>query len=370
MGLFTPAWQSRNEKRARAFTEKAQDYLTLKEIAGSAPLPKVRSCALRKIDNPRALLPFLETETDDSVRRELWERLHNSSRLLSLIKDRTAEDAVKKQALSLIDDENMLLQLIRESKDKTVRQLASGRIVSRQALLTAAKTEISAAARLSEAEDIIGVLTETENPEIADSLLSKAEDPAAYPILALKARQPKIRRFATERLSDPEEIRSVLLHTRKNDVAEILLPKVSDEAFYLTLAKEADYERVRVQAASYLSDETAIAKLILDDPRRFSSLLNKIRSPEVLQQIEDAATDPNLLGSLFRLQGVYRCRVCGKKSPVSSCLCRFCGAENHDYRHKSDIREYRDYATGTRWDECARCGKRINMKSVYDEYLE
>ena len=63
------------------------------------------------------------------------------------------------------------------------------------------------------------------------------------------------------------------------------------------------------------------------------------------------------------------CKECGTymvqaESDHLGCVCPDCGTENHDFHHKSDLREYRDYEVGHTWDECSRCGEKINVKFV------
>jgi len=318
MSLFAPAWQGKNENRALAFVQKEQDFLTLCEIAEKAPLPQVRSCAIAKIDRIGALIHLSMTEKDASVRQELCERLHDQPEVAGMILDPMASEHTKRQALTLIDDEKLLLEVIQESKSSAIREAAVEKLHSRSALLQAAFFEKSAAFRLTDQTDIASVLMKTQDLKTAKQLLAK----------------------------------------------------ITDVRQLLCIARNAVNSQIWMMAASHITDEQEAAKLLADMPIRFLPLLERISSPEILERLEQNTSDEVLLDRILLKQGVYLCRQCRKKSPVTSCICQSCGAENHDYIHKSDIHEYRDYAVGSRWDECSRCGKRINTQTVYDEYLE
>ncbi|MBQ4254318.1 MAG: hypothetical protein II712_05745, partial [Erysipelotrichaceae bacterium] len=97
------------------------------------------------------------------------------------------------------------------------------------------------------------------------------------------------------------------------------------------------------------------------------SLLNFVEDRQALERIAEEATGANLRAKAVKKLGGYICTACGKLNPADeklTCNCRYCGAENHDYVHVNNVREYRDYEVGTTYDECTRCGKRINVRSV------
>lgn len=370
MSLFAPAWQGKNEKRALAFVQKEQDFLTLCEIAEKAPLPQVRSFAVSRIKDLDRLLRLYRLEKDPAVSQELKNRLHNQSGLVSLILDAVKSEDIKREALVHIDDEELIIQIVSFSKDTTIAELAAQKLRSRPALVKAAKINVSAAERLTEISDIFSALVETNNNDAAKVLMEKISNPHMFFMLAQKARLAGVRRCSAEQVSNDKEMMTLLLHTHDSDVASVLLPGLEDQDRLIVLAGQAEYEPVQVAAASRISDEKVVGKLIIDNPCRFMPLLEKIENGDTLQWIEQNTCNESLLAKIHSRQGVYICTNCGGKSPSDSCVCQLCGAENHDLKPKSNIREYRDYATGTEWDECTRCGKKINERSVYHEYLE
>ena len=370
MGLFAPAWQGKNEKRALASVQNVQDLLTLCEIAEKAPLPQVRSFAISRITDYDRLLRLYRLEQDPVVAQELRERLHDQRGLVSLILNAVEKETTKREALIHIDDEELLLQIVSFSKDKTVAELAAQKLRSRPALMKAAKINVSAAERLTEISDIFSALVETNNNDAANVLMEKISNSHMFFKLAQKARLAGVRRYSAERVSDDAEVMTLLLHTHDSGVASVLLPRIEDSERLLALAGEAEYGSVSLAAASRITDEATLGKLIIENPRNFVPLLEKIESGDTLQWIEQNSDDARLLEIIYKKHGVYICTRCGGKCSSDSCICPFCGAENHDYKPKSNIREYRDYATGTEWDECTRCGKKINERSVYHEYLE
>ena len=125
---------------------------------------------------------------------------------------------------------------------------------------------------------------------------------------------------------------------------------------------EIPLEITRDQAGNVVCEDSSLA-----DHYDTDKLMNLIQDREVLEKIAEEASGLKLRSQAVRKLGGYICTSCGKLNPPEeqlSCSCRFCGAESHDYVHVNNVVEYRDYEVGDTYDECTRCHKKINYRSI------
>lgn len=164
MGLFTPAWMkndSKSEPKALAAVEKMMKQADLIRVAEEAPNWNVRKAAMKKVTDPAALVRI--AVNDASLNRDAVERLTDGAALqyvvdnadLSAIRVLAAsrlpdhargqqiildaalndkEEAVRIQAVELLDDQSMLAQVAihKGSKPQVVTRALSRITESRQ----------------------------------------------------------------------------------------------------------------------------------------------------------------------------------------------------------------------------------------------
>ena len=75
MGLFKPAWQSNNKEKALHAVEKETDQATLAEITKNAPLVGVRIAAIGKITGRSVLVDIAKNNKDYTLREVLNRRI-------------------------------------------------------------------------------------------------------------------------------------------------------------------------------------------------------------------------------------------------------------------------------------------------------
>ena len=164
MGLFTPAWMkndSKSEPKALAAVEKMTKQADLIRVAEEAPNWKIRKAAMQKVTDPAALariavkdavlnrdaverltdgaaLQYVVDNADLSAIRVLAaSRLPDHARGQGIIFDAALndkEDAVRLQAVELLDDQSMLAQVAihQGSKPQAVTRALSRITESRQ----------------------------------------------------------------------------------------------------------------------------------------------------------------------------------------------------------------------------------------------
>ena len=247
------------------------------------------------------------------------------------------------------------------------------------------------------------------SPWVARKVLASITDPAA--LARVYRRMCREDHVTTQYALKGDLVRTVLTSLKgHDDVLGGILDDPSVDEYYRVLAlreltdlgplpRLAHHDpspRVRLQAAMRLGDETLVASLIpavdpvwthdairlVESPELLTGLvvgdqgapyvsevLTKITSVAVLERIAAQASEASLAEAVAgRLRG-FVCRQCGHDTaerPVRQeiCVCPACGQANHDFVRQSTVIEHRDYESGSRWEECSRCGAQRNYESV------
>lgn len=119
MGLFKPAWMSRNHSKAWDAAEKVSDSAELERIMNEAPSDNARRAALRKITDQSVLARAAKNDESKFVREAARERL------MSIQEDeRVADEIKRKEQIERINDQNELAEIAINSKANRVRLAA------------------------------------------------------------------------------------------------------------------------------------------------------------------------------------------------------------------------------------------------------
>lgn len=305
----------------KAAAQRVIDQATLQKLALSDAYEGVRLSAAQRVQDPETLEKVAMTDQYDSVRLAATQRVQDPAALerLALTNDRAA---VRKAALERVKDEDALAR-VALGPDKELQQAASARL------------------RSPKAKEYVAM--NTDRWVIGENLVDRLKDREALGRIVLGAKDWSTRNHAAERIREPEQAKSLLMAYDDGTIAIKLLKRLSPEDL-LDVAKGAAAQSVRMQAVELVKDDAVL---------------------EALGQ--SGCVEANM--RLAKRRGGFACRGCGrmflpKASETPPCVCPDCGTENHDFHHKSDLREYRDYEVGHTWDECSRCGEKINVKFV------
>jgi hypothetical protein len=116
MGLFTPAWKSKNKKRALRAVGKMTDQEKLGRVAKEAYCREARVPAVEKLADPAVLAYIAKNDSDSSVRLAAVKRVTDPAVLADIAKNDSDSDVCIAAAHKLVEfdlEEDLLTDLIR-----------------------------------------------------------------------------------------------------------------------------------------------------------------------------------------------------------------------------------------------------------------
>jgi hypothetical protein len=237
LDLFRPEWKNADPVvRADAVRELGASAVeTLTEIARTDADSKVRSLALRKLEDPDLLLELAEAQEEEKLRELAFER-----------------------AASLLVE-------VACGEDKEAATAALGHLSRPQSL-----------ARVAQGAALKG---------LRDAALERISDAATLADIAEQAEHTDLRRRAVELLEEPARLLKIALHSLHGEVAQVALDRLEDPKDWLTVAEKGEVKAVRQAAQAKLEklpDEAHPTRLL----ERREMLEELIATVEGLQDSE------------------------------------------------------------------------------------
>jgi hypothetical protein len=127
MGLFTPAWKSKNKEKALRAIEKMTDQKKLAKVAKTAESWEVRKRAVWKITDQSMLVDVAKNDGDSRVRKAAVEELTDQSALADIAKNDKDSD-VRKAAVEKLTDKSALADVAKNGEDWNVAIVAYKRL--------------------------------------------------------------------------------------------------------------------------------------------------------------------------------------------------------------------------------------------------
>jgi hypothetical protein len=145
--------------------------------------------------------------------------------------------------------------------------------------------------------------------------------------------------------------------------------KLSNQSMILDVAINDLDSFVRQRAMEKLTDQSVPVEIALGDKISSEDAILLISDKDALATIAHQAKNTKVKRMAFKKLGGYICTLCGAENwpdngHTISCICSQCKAENHDFIHIDNVIDHRDYESGSRWDECTRCGLTIRNQNL------
>ena len=264
--------------------------------------------------------------------------------------------------VSAVKDDEQLIRIISENKD-------SGEVI------------LTAIQNLSDPTLLVPVVEQTrKRNSSSDQYLRKlitenVKDKQTLVMIANDEQSTETRKQILSRIRDKEFIKKLLLSDENisSEIIRTFVNRFNDQNELAEIFEKTKSGIIRYEVLCKIKDEGVLREAFLKNPSQYTYLtahLKEIGFQKLAQILEDRSAKEAAL----KESGGYICRSCsGENNPADgpvSCICKHCGAENHDWKHISDVTEYRDYAVGRTYDECTRCGERKNYKNVDYGFLE
>ncbi len=411
MGLFGPAWKSKNESKAIAAVktitddkellnvvlncptgawktalDQIRDPAVILQAALQSPAPNIRLAAAGRITDPASVEILANREKDFSTRNALFGRL-NECRVLAVrsMSDRTA---IKQIALT----------------DQSVN------------------VPIEAVNKLTATADIIDVAAHARSDSVRKAAIDKlsGDQNSLYEVVI---NADKVSFYALDRITDPKYLELIALNSPHSGMRLDAVKRIKDQTTLIKIALEDDNFKVRCAAVDLIEDQSTLTKVALKDDELSETVshavariedskvveqallkhpylvyekivLEKIRDQKVLydlvmnersapsekrkaiesindyylivkltEDIKDYDFKNIAIDQKAKLEKNFGlCTKCGKQltdEEINQCRCS-CGAEAHDFEFSEEVTEY---ATDSYWSRdvyqvCRRCGKR------------
>lgn len=218
MGLFTPAWKDKDDRKAMAYIEKCENQKKLARIVQESPDAKYnrRIAALNKLTDQNELYKIA----------------------LECCNIGPGEDII----FSRLSDQKMLADVAWKAKDWRYRSDAVKRLTDQRVLEDLAQKSDSAQVR-------IGAVNKLENQEI----LSK---------IALGEKAEFVRAAAVTRLTAQDALATVALTDQDYKIRYAAVSKITDQEILLKIAKtdmDADIRKVAKEKITDREKKNAIA---------------------------------------------------------------------------------------------------------------
>lgn len=264
--------------------------------------------------------------------------------------------------VSAIKDDQQLIRIIAENKDSGPVILTAIRNLSDPTLLVPVVEQTRK--RNSSSDQYLRAII-TQNVKDKRTLLMIAND----------ERSTETRKQILSRIRDKEFIKKLLLSDENisSEIISTFVNRFKDQNELAEIFEKTKSGIIRYEVLCKIKDEGVLREAFLKNPSQYTYLTKHLKEIgfQELAQILEVFSEKE---AALKETGGYICQSCGGENdpadgPVT-CICKHCGAENHDWKHISNVTEYRDYAVGSTYDECTRCGERKNYKNVDYGFLE
>jgi hypothetical protein len=217
MELFTPAWKSKNEKRALGAIEKMTDPKELERAAKEAKNRKARELAVKKLAIRMLLISLLEVA-------QKYGGGHISGHEGKLIDDGILAEMAKKdsdrdvclKAVEALTDRTLLADVAKNAEDWEVRVAAVKKLTDRAVLAEIAKTDSHWSVRafayeqLGDRQNYWALIAKNDDDwYVRRTAVENLTDQNLLADVAKDDRDYWIRKMAFEKLTDPEALKAV-----------------------------------------------------------------------------------------------------------------------------------------------------------------
>jgi hypothetical protein len=191
MGLFTPAWKSKNEKRALRAVEKMTDQKKLERVAKEAESRSVRATAVRKLTDQTVLADIAKNDSNWDVREAAVEKLTDQTVLADIAKN-DSDGYIRSAAVKKLTDQTVLAHIAKNDSWESVRSAAVKKLTDQTLLADIAKNDSdsyvrkAAVDKLTDQKALADVAKNTSDWEVRKAAVEKLTDPKALKDVAGK----------------------------------------------------------------------------------------------------------------------------------------------------------------------------------------
>jgi len=251
MGLFKPAWQSKNESKALKAVEKETNEEKLIQIAKNASSYEVRKNAILKINDQNVLADIAKGDSLSDWQSAAYKLIdYPIAQSVYLDIALNDNDAFKRKIIveKYINDESVLMSIAKNDNHYIVREAAVSKLTDEAILVDIAQNDedgnvrYSAVTKLYDQSLLVDIFNNDDDPNVCVAALSKIED---YKFVRSHAfcdqeKSPKVRSAALGKCSmEKDLVKSIMgidpAYSVRKKAAEILQLNISSKSnsFYV-----------------------------------------------------------------------------------------------------------------------------------------
>jgi hypothetical protein len=208
MGLFTPAWKSKNEERALRAVRKMTSQKKLAKVVKNSEHLRVPVVAVKKLTNQTLLADIAKSAKDWYVRKAATEKLTDQTLLADIAKNDSHAD-VRNAAVEKLTDQSLLADVAKKDSNEYVRKAAVEKLTDQTVLADIAENEWSSNVRNSAVEKL------TDQTLLADI----AKNASVSDVL---------RKAAVEKLTDQTMLADIAKNNSVSNIRKTAIKKLDD----------------------------------------------------------------------------------------------------------------------------------------------
>jgi len=379
MGLFTPAWNSKDpEKRMKkvkdivkieklqkiaeqakymdvqqaaltrlaleakdgqirkAATEKITDEITLAKVAINDLNSDVRKAAIEKVRHPEILTKVALSEMETLIEAENFyntmpfhmmnqpagTRLLSKNEYLSQIRSRCYSD-VRIVAIKGISDQNILKTLTLNDSNSSVRMAAIEKINDQNILANIAKNSKDSDVRVKAVKKITGqsilvdIAKNDSNKYVRIAAIENVNDQTTLATIAKNDSDYNVRSEAIKKITDKNILTDVAKSSNHKDARIEAVKKLTDQNVLTNIARNDEDEDVGIAAVKKLTGQEALISIVKNNKNKRLCEVAAERLSNIFRETDSANILPETIEIVIKSMSTNRLEISDKLLKVS-----------------------------------------------------
>jgi hypothetical protein len=330
MGLFKPAWQSKNKEKALKAVEKITDQNVLADIAKSNTahediriaavekitdqnvladiakirynfLYKLRNTAAEKLTEPKILVDVIKS-CNESVGLLLLEKI-TDQKLLSIIAENCVNNYVKLEAAKKITDKGFAQEIY---ADVIKNNISYDKKIPGVYKLTEKENQMCILMdKISNQKLLLDISINARNSNMRIEAVKRLTDQELLADVAKSDTDYEIRSMAAEKVTDKKKSQEIYGELVKGDdvswfMHESVIQKLTDQNILADVAINAKYDNIRIKAIKKLKDRSPYQEFLADRLKVIDDSHNEHDSNNLCRDVLNLLNDQKMLTSVVR----------------------------------------------------------------------
>ena len=279
MGLFRPAWKSKNTDKALRAAQKLSEQSEIALAAKNAHSSQVRKAAIERLSDQKILREIAEHDPNFELCCAALNRIDDIQFIIHLAHTHHAYFA-RQAAIKRIDDIPTLLSVIRNERDADVREVAYAQIKDQDILLSLAQQ----AGGLEKLQ----ICNCMDDAALRASCLKELAFPNKIDKLT-KNKCNRILKGIIARTTDQAIIIDVAENAVNSDVCLNFIAAITDQDILFRIAQNDPTWYIRRAAMEMLTNEKQIAEIAKKDGANGNQALERLTDTELIKEVENDA---------------------------------------------------------------------------------